>query len=88
MAWVRRTIDRLLWRVMFWVCRHFEAVPVVRADVEWAEHAAGALMELCECSGFLRDGRYPGGRHAERKVRGYARNVLRGLHGAKLSEAP
>lgn len=31
---------------------------------------AGAFMER---SGFLRDGRYPGGRHAERKLRKWFR---------------
>jgi hypothetical protein len=31
------------------------------------------LLTFCNTSGFLRDGRYPGGRHAERKIRAIVR---------------
>lgn len=49
--------------------RHYAAVLVEDAALAQALDMAADVGAFCEHSGFLRDGRYPGGRHAERKLR-------------------
>lgn len=52
------------------VCRHYDADLFRRANVNNVRGTLTEVSSFMDRSGFLRDGRYPGGRHAERKVRG------------------
>jgi len=45
---------------------------------------AEGLEAFCARSGFLRDGRYPGGRPAERKVKGYVDDLVTNLKTAPV----
>lgn len=52
---------------------------VIPLRAEWGtnlEEHAWELTAFCNTSGFLRDGRYPGGRHAERKIRRLVNDML------------
>lgn len=50
-------------------CRLYRCSVVPTETVEEAAQAAARIQVTCRKSDFLRDGRYPGGRHAERKIR-------------------
>ena len=49
--------------------RHYDVWLIHRTDWEGVLEHAAQVNAFCDHSGFLRDGRYPGGRHAERKIR-------------------
>jgi len=65
---MKRALLRLSDRILAaWArARGLEPVPAVVAREAVA--AADDLVSFCMSSGFLRDGRYPGGRLAERKI--------------------
>ncbi len=59
-----------LWRRLAQVIeRHYSAYLVLQSDWQVVVNETVSLDIFCNKSGFLRDGRYPGGRHAERKIR-------------------
>ncbi len=73
-AWLWRRLARV-------IERHYKCYLIGRGEWDAAIYFGENLHEFCRKSGFLRDGRYPGGRHAERKIRwrvnvliGYLRN--------------
>jgi hypothetical protein len=60
-----------LWRWWLWkLCRQVGVYPVPVARLRRADAILEDLYWFTETSGFLRDGRYPGGRHAERRIMG------------------
>lgn len=61
------------WRAWRWhrfiaACRRWGMVPYPTEEAVATTHDLNALVAFTSTSGFLRDGRYPGGRHAERKI--------------------
>ncbi len=61
-----------LWRWWLWkLCRQVRVYPVPVDRLVRAEAVLEDLYWFTERSGFLRDGRYPGGRHAERRIIAY-----------------
>lgn len=63
-------LRRLRWWLLIRLCRPFDMIPVPFRIVAHVKLCSIQAIRLCDESGFLRDGRYPGGRHAERKLRG------------------
>ena len=65
-----RRIRGWFWRRLAGVVeRHYGAYLIHRGDWVGVRQSALDVNVFCDRSGFLRDGRYPGGRHAERKIR-------------------
>lgn len=60
---------RVLWWMLLWISDRFGVVPVPRDRYLAARLQVLEVIQFCAGSGFLRDGRYPGGRPAERKLR-------------------
>lgn len=61
------------WRAWRWhrfieACRRWGMVPYPMWEARETSHDLDSLIRFTSHSGFLRDGRYPGGRHAERKI--------------------
>ena len=64
-----RLYRRVLVRSLSWLLSKFGLVAVRSESYYAARVSAIEAIAFCERSGFLRDERYPGGRHAERKLR-------------------
>lgn len=62
-AWVWRLFARV-------VQRHYKAQLITVENWYAMNRELSCVVAFCGHSGFLRDGRYPGGRHAERKICG------------------
>ena len=69
MSFFSRQYRRVLVRLLSWLLSRFGLVAVSEPAFYDARAAGMAAVLICRHSGFLRDGRYPGGRHAERKLR-------------------
>lgn len=66
------------WRKLAWkVERHYSAYLVRQSDWQEVVNETASLDVFCNKSGFLWDGRYSGGRHAERKIRRMAGEINR-----------
>lgn len=66
---MRTYILRLQRRALAWLLARFGLAAFDAHQLALAQQAARDVLLFCTTSGFLRDGRYPGGRHAERKIR-------------------
>lgn len=64
-----RLYRRVLVRSLSWLLSRFGLVALRTKDYDAARCAALSALDFTQHSGFLRDGRYPGGRHAEHKLR-------------------
>lgn len=72
-----------------WAYRFWERRNCLIADRSLLDAAMGEVVGLegfCSRSGFLRDGRYPGGRPAERKLRARLKRLASFAREARLDE--
>lgn len=69
--WFRRIAEALA----SLLCRVVGCVPVEEGEYKALAAAGRELTGFCGRSGFLRDGRHSGGRHAERKIRAIAQRL-------------
>ena len=67
------------WRRFLAACARYQVVPLSDAEFRVAQDAIIELRTFTQVSGFLRDGRYPGGRHAERKIRADVSRLAAGV---------
>lgn len=80
-------------KVWFWamlavrVCRHYAAVLMSRGNHEGMKEGVQELESFTERSGFLRDGRFPGGRHAERRIRKFTGLITQHNRSMEVSDA-
>ena len=68
MPTIRAWLEQWRWRRFCAACVRYQVVPVRSTDAAEVSAAMVELWSFTARSGFLRDGRYPGGRHAERKI--------------------
>ncbi len=69
MKWLRKKYLAMRWLWFWGECERLHVYPLARERLTRAEMVLDDLYWLTQESGYLRDGRYPGGRHAERKIR-------------------
>ena len=79
MPTIRAWLEQWRWRRFCAACARYQVVPVKSEDAVVASDAIVELWSLTARSGFLRDGRYPGGRHAERKILTQVDRIHRGM---------
>lgn len=72
-----RLYRRVLVRSLSWLLSRFGLVALRTKDYNAAKSAAFIALDFTQHSGFLRDGRYPGGRHAERTLRDTLTSLVR-----------